>query len=520
MPQDLINRRRFLESSAAVAALTSSFPAVVCAEGQKILRIRVDTDFNSGDPIITKGITDQAIIVATLSKLINYKTGETYDWRLDAAQSIEQLDPTHMRFALRPGIMFSNGFGEMTSEDVKYSYERMADPKLKSSNAVDWKLLDRVDIIDKYTGTIVLKEPFPGMWVGTLPRSAGTIVSKKAVQSVGGSYRTEMPCASGPYKLKEWRPNERIVLDRNPVWTGARPDFDEVHIFVITDEKAAELAFEAGQIDFSPVAVSSVPKLTKSPPAGGRIQVKSMTGIEWIGINTEHPNFKDLRARMAIQYAVDREMVLEAAYYGIAKPATGIVAAGVVGHRERRLIEQRDLAKARQLLAEAGVPNGFKATLSVLNSADALTIAQVVQANLAEIGVEVEIRPYDGGTFNNLGFDTRPDWKDIQLYHQKWGLPPDPANMMQWFLPEQIGKWNWERWNDPEFAAMHKASLVEVDQKKRGELFVKMQDRMEGSGAFVWLTNGVVALLYRDTIAPATSADGRWYYFQDFKALG
>jgi peptide/nickel transport system substrate-binding protein len=147
-----------------------------------------------------------------------------------------------------------------------------------------------------------------------------------------------------------------------------------------------------------------------------------------------------------------------------------------------------------------------------------VTAAQVIQANLADVGIQVEIKPMDGATFGSLGFDTKPDWKDIQLYHQKWGLPPDPANMMQWFLPEQIGKWNWERWNDQEFATMHKASLIELDEKKRGELFRKMQDRMENSGAFVWLTNGVVALLHRDTVTPATSPDGRWYIFPDFKA--
>ena len=166
--------------------------------------------------------------------------------------------------------MWTNGFGEMTAEDVKYSFERMIDPKLKSNNAPDWKLLDRVDVVDKYTGVIVLKAPFPGLFLGTLTRSAGTIVSKKAVESVGGSYKTEPPATSGPYLLKEWRPKDRIVLARNPGWSGPRPDFDEVHIRPIGDQKAAELAYEAGEIDVTDIAVSSVPKLQKAPPANTR----------------------------------------------------------------------------------------------------------------------------------------------------------------------------------------------------------------------------------------------------------
>ena len=127
-----------------------------------------------------------------------------------------------------------------------------------------------------------------------------------------------------------------------------------------------------------------------------------------------------------------------------------------MGYRTQKLYPARDLARAKKLLAEAGVPNGFPATLSVLNNTDVVTAAQVIQASLADVGIQVEITPYESGTFATLGVEAKgTDWKNIQLYLQKWGLPPDPAGMMQWFLPDQIGLWNWERWNDPEFAEMH-----------------------------------------------------------------
>jgi peptide/nickel transport system substrate-binding protein len=199
----------------------------------------------------------------------------------------------------------------------------------------------------------------------------------------------------------------------------------------------------------------------------------------------------------------------------------GLIPAGVMGHRERKLVAGRDLATARRLLAEAGVASGFKTTLAVLNNTDSVTGAQVIQANLAEVGIDVQITPYESGTFWNLGVEGKGnDWKTLQLYLQKWGLPPDPGGMTQWWTTEQIGKWNWERWSDPEFDSLHRQALSEMDPKKREQLYKQMQDRMEASGAFVWLTNGVQALMYRNWIEPGTTPDGRLLLVSEFRRAG
>ena len=473
-------------------------------------------------PVITRSLTDICAIIGVLNKLVVYKSSDRWEWRLDAAQSIEQVDPTHVRFTLRPGIMWTNNFGEMTAEDVKYSFERMIDPKLKSNNAPDWKLLDRVDVVDKYTGVIVLKAPFPGLFLGTLTRSAGTIVSKKAVESVGGVLQDRAPGHLRPLPPQGVAPQgPDRAGPQSRCGAAPRPDFDEVHIRPIGDQKAAELAYEAGEIDFTDIAVSSVPKFQKTPPPGTRILARPLVGIEWIGINTEHPAFKDVRVRRAVQLAVDTPAVLDAAYFGVAKPATGIVAPGIMGYRAQKLYPGRDLARAKQLLAQAGVPNGFPATLSMLNNTD------IVTAGPGDPG-QPGRRGHPGGDQALRVGDLRVPGRRGKGYRleehpalpPEVGAPPDPANMMQWFLPEQIGLWNWERWNDPEFAGMHKQALSEMDPKKRGDLFLRMQDRMEESGAFVWLTNGVQAMMHRTTVEPATTPDGRWYIFQDFKRVG
>ena len=169
----------------------------------------------------------------------------------------------------------------------------------------------------------------------------------------------------------------------------------------------------------------------------------------WLGMNVDHPNFRDIRVRRAVQYAVNVPEILDAAFFGVVDRATGFQAANSLGHRESNLVSERDVEKARALLDEAGV-GGMSVTLTILNATVWTTMAQVIQANLAEVGIEVEILVYDDGTFWTLGLESEGDaWKDIQMYLQLYSGLPDPSFQAQWFVPEQVGVWNWERWEQP-----------------------------------------------------------------------
>ena len=307
--------------------------------------------------------------------------------------------------------MFTNGFGEMTADDVKFSYERIADPAQASEYADDFAQLDHVEVTDRYSGVIVLKEPFAPLWTSSLPAAPrARIVSKKAVEQAGGSYTTEPPATAGPYRIQSWQPKQRLTLVRDPDWNGAPGGFAEIQIFPIEDEKAAEIAFEAGELDYTAVSVSSIPTFEASPPAGAKLIRKPSLAYVWLGMNTEAPPFDDPKVRQAVQRAVDVDAVLEAAYFGVADRATGIVAPGLIGHREKLLGDPaRDLEEAKALLAEAGHPDGFSCTLDILNKTERLTAAQVIQANLAEIGIQVQINQHDSGTFWVLGSEADGD---------------------------------------------------------------------------------------------------------------
>ena len=507
-----ISRRGLLTGSTALALAAAAQPRWARAADAKTLKVRTGGDLQILDPAYILADVELDINSCIMAKLIKFKAADVWEWELDAAQSIEQVDTTHVTFTLRPGITWSNGFGELTAEDVKFSFERIADPNMESPYVEDWQYLERVEITDRYSGVITLKQPYAPLFTSTLPWTSGTIVSKKAVESVGGKYTTDPVAMCGPYVIKKWVPEQRTVLARNPEWTGPQPAFDEVHIFPIVDEKTAELGFLAGDLDYTKVALSSVPTLKAQLGADATLIEKPSLRYSWMGINADNPQLQDIRVRKAIQTAVDVDAIMEAAFFDVAKPSTGIIAPGLIGHRGYNLTKF-DPEEARRLLAEAGYAGGFKATIDILNTTQWVTVAQVIQSNLAEIGVDLEINIHEPGMFWTLGMESEGDaWKDIQLVLSEFVTAPDPGWTTMWFTSYQVGVWNWERFTHPDFDGLHDAALLELAPEKRHEMYLRLQDLMEGSGSYLFLTHGSTPILYRNTIVPAVLPDGTPLY--------
>jgi peptide/nickel transport system substrate-binding protein len=512
------DRRQVLQGFAALGFAVAAAPRVAFAADKKLLRVRSYSDLQVLDPLDRVSAPDEDISSSCLNKLIRWKSADKWTWELDAAASIEQVDDTHIKFTLKPGLKWSGGFGEVTAEDVKYSFERIADPKLKSPYADDWSSLDHVEVTDKLSGVIVLKEYFAPLWSTTLPEGSGKIVCKKAVEALPDKrFKTSIPAVSGPYMIKEWVPKQKTVLARNPDWTGTPPYFDAIEIRPIEDVKTAEIGFEAGDLDYTWISLASLSKYKKSPPSGSVLIERPSLAYVWLSMNTEHPNFQDIRVRKAVQRAVDVDAILDAAYFGQAKRATGLIAPGLIGHRDKNLVSY-DVAAAKKLLADAGKSGGFKATLACLNTSERLSAAQVIQANLAAVGIEVQIEPHDSGTFWSLGDQKKGEaYKNIQLLLDRFSMQPDPSWATVWFTPDQIGVWNWERWNSPEFGELHKKALHERDSAKRDAMYKHMQDLMEESGAYLFITNEATPLIVKKDLAPAILPDGR-PLLTDFKS--
>ncbi len=236
-------------------------------DGRTVLRARSYSDIQVMDPAFRLSAPEGDIMNMINTGLVNRKPGDEWGWELGAAKSIEQVDPTHIKFELRDDITFTDG-EPLTAHDVKFSYERIADPANKSPYKDDWAVLDHVEVTGPHSGMIVLKEPFAPLWASTLPTPSGHILSKKAVEAAGGKFTTEIPASAGPYILKEWIPKQKTILVKNPDWTGTPGVYDEVQIFPIEDEKTAELGFEAGDLDYTWTSVSSLPAAEEGPAGG------------------------------------------------------------------------------------------------------------------------------------------------------------------------------------------------------------------------------------------------------------
>lgn len=500
-----VPRRQFLQGASALgfsAATGASFAGQAFAAGGT-LKTRTYADIRSMDPAFSQGVVDEEIQGAIYNKLVQFKPGSEWGWQLDAAASVEQVDDTHINFALRDDIGFTNGFGAMTAEDVKFSFERIIDEKLESTNKPDMSALDHVEVTGERTGTVVLKNAFQPLWSITLPYIVGNIVSKKAVEAAGGRMETKPVASSGPYMHKSWDPKQKTTLVPNPDWKGEAAGFDEIQIYHIDDEKAAEIAYEAGELDFTRVSLDSVERLKANTPENSTVAEFPSLFYVWLGMNLDNPKLGNLKLRQAIQAAIDLPSIMAASYFGAAKPSTGMIAPGLIGHRDTSLIDAAaDLEKAKQLMAESGESN-VSLKLSILNKSANVTTAQIIQANLAAIGVAVDVDLHEGATFWSLGED-----KTLELVLNRYSMTPDPYYATSWFISEQAGIWNWERFSNPEFDKIHTDAQSESDLSKRDAMYQRAQDLMEESGAYKFITHEATPNIYRNTIVPALRPDG------------
>ena len=504
-------RRKFVKNMSLLSAATVfPLPLSIAQADSGTLRVRTYSDATTLDPAFSIGVVDEEIHSAIYNKLVQYKPGREWGWQLDAATMIEQVSDTRINFALRDDIGFTNGFGAMTAEDVKFSFERIVDPELKSPNKPDMGSLKQVEVTGERTGVIVLEKPFAPLWSIALPYITGNIISKKAVEKAeGGRIGTDPIAESGPYLRQSWRPKEKTVLVRNPDWRGAKAAFDTIEIFPIDDEKTAEIAFEAGEIDYTRIGLDSVSRYRNNPPANSTLAEYPSLFYVWVGMNVDNSLLKNKKLRQAVQYAIDVPSIMDAAYYGAAEPSTGIIAPGLVGHRPKGIVPPAaNFDKARQLLAESG-ETGVSLTLDVINKTAYTTAAQVVQANLQQIGINLEVNVHESATFWSLGDESKGNqWKNVQLIMNRFSMTPDPYYATAWFTQDQVGVWNWERFRSSEFDKLHEQAAQEINLARRDEMYRRAQDLMEESGAYRFLTHEATPVIYRNSIRPAFRPDG------------
>ena len=517
MSSDL-TRRRLLQTTSALAATALSVGPyrARAQESRDEIVVRIERDIQNLDPARRIGAVEGNILKATMRRLTSFAPGD-YTVVNDAAETIEQVDDTTIAFTLKKGIMFQQGYGEMTAEDVKFSFERFNDPaegEEPATYAADWAALDHVEVTDTYSGRLILKNPAPALWLIALSDTSGSIVSKKAFEELGDQMKTQV-IGTGPYMMSDWQPNQSVTLTADPDYLGDPPPIGTVILNVIAEPKTAQLAFRSGEVDFTKIDDAAAAD-TLSGEDGTEIITMDSINYVWIGMNVEKAPLDDLKVRQAIRLGLDVDAMILAGWNGAVSRANSLMAPGLVGAWPDAPVYQRDVEGAKALLAEAGFADGMTLKLTLLNKPYFQTAALVAQANLAEIGIQLDLEVLDGGTYWSMGEGEAGE--NLELSIQRFGGKVDPSFQTQWFTTDQIGSWNWQRWSSPEFDELEATAAATNDADARAASYVRMQELMDESSAYVWLTHEVNVFATKDWLQPAILANGDDWQYNYFTA--
>jgi peptide/nickel transport system substrate-binding protein len=314
------------------------------------------------------------------------------------AEEFNSVDETTWEFKLRQGVKFHDG-SDFTAEAVKMSLERLIDPEFASPRAVVLNMITEVTVVDDHTVQIKTAEPFAPL-PAHLAHNAGSIIAPSAIEDEnnGGKKVDENPVGTGPFKFDSWNRGAEIKFVRNDEYWGEKAKLDSI-VFKVIPEQATRVAMlETGEAHVMLVGSSDV-ELVEGIEGVELDRVKG-TRMDYVGFNIQKEPFDDVKVRQAVAMAINKKDIVDGILAGQGDAAVGPLAPTVVGNSQDLKPLDFDVEAAKKLLAEAGLPDGFKTSLYVNEgSKERADIAELVQAQLGEIGIDVSIETIEWGAF-------------------------------------------------------------------------------------------------------------------------
>lgn len=301
------------------------------------------------------------------------------------AESWQQLDDRTMQFKLRKGIKFHNG-DDFTAEDVKFSFERMMNsPRI----AFVLPPIERIDVVDDHTVNIVTKTPF-GPLLAHLSHPALGMVSKKLLTENPEALK-EKPIGTGSYKFKEWIYGDKLVLEKNEDFYDKNKRGLKYIVFKnVVEASNRAIGLETGEIDIAtPISSVEEENIKNNPKL--QLLTKPSISYSYIGMNMTKAPLNDIRVRKAINYAINKQAIIDVILNGNGKIATSPIAPGVFGFTDKTKNYEYNVEKAKELMKEAGYENGFTTSILVFSGEANTQTAEIVQAYLKEIGIDLKI---------------------------------------------------------------------------------------------------------------------------------
>ncbi len=463
-------------TSASASAAASGAPAKAGAKGtatvvgsERILTLDPLDHYSISSTYTLQHIYDPLLLAANDGKLVP-----------NLAESWKAVDERTWEFKLRTGIKFHNG-EELNAESVKATFERAMKPDSKLIKAYLFKDLEAIEVKDPTTVQFRSKTPY-----GSLPNILTLIGILPAKASQNLEEFLKKPAGTGPFKFVSWTRGDMVELEANKdYWKKDVVKLDRVTFRFIPEVTTRMSGLRAGESDVvDRVPPDQIEVLQKTPGA----KVMSAPAVEtqqWI-FNMSRKPFDNPKVRQAISLGIDREGLIKELMLGHAKPATGFIPPGVVGHTDNLPLKKYDPEKAKALLKEAGFASGLPADVKsdfVLMKGvytKQTELAQAVAAQLAQIGVKLQVRELEVGAAREARTAG-----DYAIFYSGWAfMEHDPDQyIQQWFTTTGSAKLN--RFSDKEIDDLAAKSRTN-DPAQRQKILEEIQQKLWDLDAAIW----------------------------------
>jgi peptide/nickel transport system substrate-binding protein len=392
---------------AATAAVPVSLAAAELAEKQVLVAPSSGRDIRAIDPAFGVLTAELLIIYPMFNALVRYPPGDEGNLEAIEPDLAERWDiskdGTQWTFYLRKGVKFHKGFGELTAEDVKFTFERL---KTESSPwAKDYKRVKGIKILDDDTVQFSLEKADPFFLSKLANFHGGFIVSKKARQKLGKAFKTE-PVGTGPFQVKEYRPKDKYILERHDEYFRGKPILEQVIFPFMPDIASTSMALEKGDIHMARGKedeqwIQAMKKKTKII-----FDTRFQLGVaSWLHFNMTRKPFDDIRIRKALAHAINRAEFVqlfgpsttEKLYSHVPPYAFGALKKEDI---PKELLYEYNPQKAKQLLKEAGYPKGFNIKMVISEHRAYSPPMILLQEQWRRVGINIELETVDHPTYH------------------------------------------------------------------------------------------------------------------------
>ena len=441
------------------------------------LRFGRSTDSDNLDPVTNDGNVNIWYFMSIYDQLVRVAPdGITLEPALAESWEISDDGITYT-FHLREGVVFSDGT-PFTSDDVIYSWTRAAnDPDehwtftLTALQRDENGQVQGISAPDEKTVVVELAQPW-SPFLSDVAMFNMSIISRAFAE---GNEETlvETAMGTGPFALQEWKRGETLTLVKNPnYWEEGLPLLDSVVVSVVPDDNARILQIQGGELDaMMDVPSSRVPELQMDPNL--KVYQFPSTLTQYITLNTRNEPLNDVHARRALQYATDRQTLVDVVLFGVGIPATSFMPKGALYWNDALTPYTYDVEAAKAELAQSATPEGFPLELKIRGgSPDDETLATALKDMWSQIGVEVTITPVEGTTlnddYNNQNFQAMTNYWTNDII--------DPDELVAYaILPESSQAFQ-TGWMNEEAQQLAKDGAAEPDSAKRDEMYRRIQE--------------------------------------------